>query len=451
MSLRRKSCDACYHGRRKCDRDYPICGTCRRTKKTCHFAYSPTAAVSRSGDLTISTPVDTTDTDIRGDTQSLTEIGNSANVILPAPDNDFVFFDPLGGDQCASLLPVNRQSSNNATSPNNFFANWQYVPTSTSSPPSAPTVTLPLFSIPDYLGGLGELQRVEGSTESWQWVIDQLKRCPSDLATRGETLFLHRDLYRDSMPAAIRAALGVSAMFALLNDDNRRTLFRVVDAEVSELLKKAPSQRDSCNGDGVGSDSDNGNRSQGLTLIEELARLQAFLLYQMMRLFGGGLEQRVVVEQQHFLMTTWALQLLKRSQAGDNIHENKVESRRSSSTGYDDEWHAWLVSESIRRTVMAVYVFYGMYSLAMHGFCADFPILAKLPVSASLELWQSKATDLPQWHPSVGKEAAKTLAYDEYTQCWAVSPPKKMIPFEKFLIIPCKGFEVIAAYGCSVD
>lgn len=100
---------------------------------------------------------------------------------------------------------------------------------------------------------------------------------------------------------------------------------------------------------------------------------------------------------------------------------------------------------------MTVYVFYGMYSLARHGFCADFPTLAKLPVSASLELWQSQATDLPQWRPSVGREMDKTLAYDEYTQCWAVSPPKKMGPFEKFLIVPCKGFEVIAAYGCSID
>ncbi|KAK8054997.1 hypothetical protein PG993_000224 [Apiospora rasikravindrae] len=450
MSLRRKSCDACYHGRRKCDRDFPICGTCRRTRKTCHFAYSPiTAVISEPGYSVIVSDVDNS-----GGTRPLTNSASAATTLTeptidptdtgpPEPADSGMLLDLVGGGQSASPISSNRWPGNDATASgtcdsNSFFINWPHSPGPVSSSPRAPTRRPPGFSIPSYLGSLGELQRVEGSSESWQWLIDELKRCPRDLATRGETLFLHKELYRDALPSSIRAVVGVSAIFALLNDNNRQMLFRLVDAEVLELLQTAPPILDT-NADSDGrSGSRNGYSSNGLTLVEELARLQALTLYQMMRMFAGGLEQRVVVEQQHGLLTTWALRLLERSQAGLAADKD------------DDDWHAWLVAESIRRTVMTVYMFYSMYSLAMHGFCADFPTLAKLPVSASLGSWQSEAAHRTR-HPGVGGRADRILAYDAYTQYWAVSPPKRMDPFEKFLIIPCKGFEGIAAYGCSDD
>ncbi|WYZ36903.1 hypothetical protein EsH8_II_000409 [Colletotrichum jinshuiense] len=282
------------------------------------------------------------------------------------------------------------------------------------------------------MGGLGELQRVEGCTESWEWVINELKRCPRDFATRGETLFLHKELYRNTMPKPIRAALGTSATFCLINENNSQILFRVVDAEVVELLKTPPPLA----ADADGGDGDKGSgSSSGMTLIEELARLQALTLYQMMRMFGGGLEQRVAVDLQQGLLKTWALQLLRRSRA--ELSDGCLET---------DDWHTWIVAESIRRTVMVIYMFYGMYSIAMHGFCVEFPTLAKLPVSTSPGSWQSEAAHLIRRR---GIEAEQTLPYEEYTKSWTVSPPKTLHPFEKFLIIPCKGLEGIAAYGFS--
>ncbi|KAK8087775.1 hypothetical protein PG997_002736 [Apiospora hydei] len=464
MSLRRKSCDACYHGRRKCDRDFPVCGTCRRTKKTCHFAYSPiTAVISEPGYSVIASDVDN-----GGGTRPLTNSASAATTLTeptrdptdtgpPELADSGMLPDLVGGGQSASPFPGNQwPDDHNATASgvcgsNSFVADWAHCPVPASSSPHAPTVTIPPLSIPNYLGSLGQLQRVEGSSESWQWVINELKRCPRDLATRGESLFMHGELYRDAMPRPIRAVLGVSAIFALLNDDNRQVLFRVVDAEVSELLMTAPTTLD------TSADADGRNGSQNryisneLTLTEELARLQALTLYQMMRMFGGGLEQRIIVEQQHDLLTTWAQHLLKRSQ--NDLVANKANDaggRHHHRMASDSDWHDWLVAESIRRTVLAVYMFYSMYSLAVHGFCADFPTLAKLPVSASPESWQSKTTHLTR-RPSIGGQPDQTLAYDAYTQRWAASTPRRMDPFEKFLIVPCKGLEGIAAYGCSDD
>lgn len=295
--------------------------------------------------------------------------------------------------------------------------------------------TPPKLNIPNFLGGLGEVQRVDGSTDSWRWVIGELKRCPRDLATRGETLFLHKNLYRDAMPRAIRAALGTSAAFCMLEEDRRQLLFRALDAEVMELTRPPPPM-DADEGLGHGCSSVISTSSSGLTLIEELARLQAFTLYQMMRMYGGGLEQRIVVEQQRGLLMTWALQLLRRSRAELGGDEN----RASDAGGHMDCWHTWILAESIRRTVMVVYMFYGMYSLATEGFCSELPTLAKLPVSAAPALWHSEAAYLA--HSRSG-EAPKTLTYEEFTYYWMVSRPTRLDPFDKFLVVPCKGREGI--------
>jgi hypothetical protein len=53
-------------------------------------------------------------------------------------------------------------------------------------------------------------------------------------------------------------------------------LFHSLDAEIAELLSPAPMS----------------------TILEDLVRLQAAVLYQIIRIFFGGLEQRIVAERQ---------------------------------------------------------------------------------------------------------------------------------------------------------
>ncbi|KAG6367072.1 hypothetical protein INS49_001254 [Diaporthe citri] len=417
-SLRRRSCNACFKGRRKCDRGYPTCGTCRRTNKSCHYVYAPISSASQPDDP-VSADTDTVDV--------VPAHADISSLGLEGDETDF-----LAGQGWSVSDAVSRTTHSGSTS---LQHNPTAFPSSTSSELSYAQQTPPKLNIPNFLGGLGEVQRVDGSTDSWRWVIGELRRCPRDLATRGETLFLHKNLYGDAVPRAVRAALGTSAAFCMLEEDRRQLLFRALDAEVMELTRPPPPMG-ADEGLGRGGSSVVSTSSSGLTLIEELARLQAFTLYQMMRMYGGGLEQRIVVQQQRGLLMKWALQLLRRSRAelggdGDGA---------SDAGGHVDCWHTWILAESIRRTVLVVYMFYGMYSLATEGFCNEIPTLAKLPVSATPASWHSEAAYLA--HSRVG-EAPKTMTYEEFTYYWMVSPPARLDPFDKFLVVPCKGFEGI--------
>ncbi|KAG9187908.1 hypothetical protein G6011_05779 [Alternaria panax] len=150
--------------------------------------------------------------------------------------------------------------------------------------------TLPALRIPSFFCVLGEIQRVEGYTDSWQWVMNELKRHPRDFAIRAEKTFLHRELYRNMMQVAIHTALSMPATYYLLNDNTQHIMFQAVDTEVFDLLETPPSL-------GVDSERATNSRDNGImTLVEELARLQALVLYQMIRMYDGGLEQRAVVD-----------------------------------------------------------------------------------------------------------------------------------------------------------
>ncbi|KAL4951149.1 hypothetical protein BDW69DRAFT_170704 [Aspergillus filifer] len=259
MSLRRKSCNACFRSRRKCNLAYPTCGTCRKTHRVCQYAYPPVGAGAPSRSST----------------------GRRTDVILSDGASSFINAindSPLDYLDTGAVLDLFNQ----------------YAPT-----PSGATPTFRLPSTPpDYIGisrlcgSLGEVQPIAGSIASWQWVIDNLKTYPGEFARQASTIFIHEKLYRDSMPRSIRMAYGISASSCLITDRSRGRMFDAIDDEVSDLL----------------------NYTEPQSIIQDLASLQALTLYQTIRFFHGDLKQRATAEQQQSILFSRALKLVTRSQ-----------------------------------------------------------------------------------------------------------------------------------------
>ncbi|KAL4926743.1 Zn(II)2Cys6 transcription factor domain-containing protein [Aspergillus undulatus] len=344
MSLRRRSCNACFRGRRKCNLAYPTCGTCQKSNKTCQYAYPPISAST------------------------------------PSASN----FDRNLEQSLATLVDAIDASTMNYLETGNF-TNFS--------------------SIARLCGPLGEVQPIEGSTRSWQWVIDELKSYSGEFARQGSTIFIHEQLYRTGMPQAMRTAFGVSGSSCLLTEKNRDMLFRVVDAEVTGLLDSATQ----------------------MTLIEDLASLQALLLYQAIRLFLGSLQQRTIAEQQQGVMSTRALKLLTRSKAEIRNPTNQ---------------HEWVLAECIRRTAIIVYFLYGVNSVFREGICIGLPTLAKLPLSTALAYWDScESADY--------ESLRETISYETFVGLWLVSTPRRLDPFEKLLLVPCQGLDTVEKYDIA--
>ncbi|KAL4739036.1 hypothetical protein BDV11DRAFT_188519 [Aspergillus similis] len=377
MSLRRRSCNACFKGRRKCNLAYPTCENCRKTKKNCRYAYPP---VSQSGSEPHSESDNSPTAPATRDNSfaALPDASGSPSLDFPGSIPDF--FDQFHQIQ---YPPIPGRSTPTWTLPN--------------TPPCPPSITR-------FLGTLGEALPIQGSSKTWQWLIDELKGYPPQFAKQGETIFIHRQLYREAMPQSIRMAFGISCSSCLLSDANRNTLFQAIDTEVNELLSAA----------------------EPASLLEDLARLQALLLYQTIRFFHGTLEQRSTAEQQQSVLMTRALRLLSRSQG-------KL-------VGEATDRHAWVLAECIRRTAIVVYMLYGVNSIFRDGICVGLHTLAKLPLSTAVTTWNATGE-------ARGEDAVDgTISYEDFMACWLVSTPRRLDPFERLLIVPCRGLDAVEAF-----
>ncbi|KAK1760378.1 hypothetical protein QBC47DRAFT_4493 [Echria macrotheca] len=205
------------------------------------------------------------------------------------------------------------------------------------------------------------------------WIFNLLRDSPRTFAAKGENVFINKILLLQRRADPLLTAFGICAAAASVNERNRPVLFRAVDAQMTDALLFAPPAEDED------------------LLAMDLARFQAAVLYQTIRLFHGGPEQRDISERQEYLMRAHALRLLARVFHAEN--------------GQTPDWETWLLHESVRRTVFVAFKLYTIYAVARHGTCTEMAALDMLPVSAApAEAWSSKDS-YDQWRAS-NNEAA---------------------------------------------
>lgn len=361
MPFQRKSCDACFAGRRKCDLAFPACSRCQRNRKPCHYVASQTPESSASDD------------------SSLANNNQLANTTTPAGFEGFGAWNNL--DMAYHI----------------DFDDTGLMMEELIKP-----------SIPNMLGELGNLQPVSGNTRSWKWVIEQLKSYPRDFALRAETVFIHKNFLRHPGSGPLRAAFGVCAGCICRAETNEFMIFDTLNAEMSTLAQSGTLNN---------------------SLEEGLATFQAIVLYQIIRLFYGDSKQRILAERQKSYIAAWGLQLLHR--AGDELQDAQP------------AWETWLLTESVRRTVMVAFIAHSVYAIFKHGVCPEMPTLAVLPVSSKQAFWSSQEAYLNHFAEE------ETMKYPEFTSLWTMSPPRTLEPFEKMILVACKGIEPVEAFALS--
>lgn len=246
-------------------------------------------------------------------------------------------------------------------------------------------------------GFLGELPPVRGAGR-WQLVHEMIEEFPLAFATKAETIFINRSQLEDHMSRPLRSAFGICAGSLSMTERSKPFLFKAIDAEVADLL------------------SPKGER----TLLDDLATLQAAVLYQTIRLYHGAVEHRITAERQEFLLRSYALTVL---------HRADIELQHSSRT-----WEMWILAESIRRTVLIVFKLYTMYWAFKNGVCFEIEGLQVLPVAICPQLWRPEAKEGFYEHP----DADIVLTHEDFTNAYGANPPIGVDPFHDMLLLGCK-------------
>lgn len=161
---------------------------------------------------------------------------------------------------------------------------------------------------------------------------------------------------------------------------------------------------------------------------DELASVQALIIYQIIRLFDGDIRQRGTAEAQFQLLDAWVMQLRLRSEF------DLPPSTQSS------PYRNWLFIESVRRTVLMSILLRAIYYAIKNGFCDTVSDMAGLPLTVRGELWEAKSEG--EWMLATRGSQPEILTYHEFTEVWGGVPVgSDLDEFQKVLLVACIGEE----------
>ncbi|KAI9738304.1 MAG: hypothetical protein M1834_008802 [Cirrosporium novae-zelandiae] len=398
---RQKSCNACIQAKRRCDLQIPTCSRCTKRNLTCNYLYPPERPRSLTKEPPQNTSILASPELTRVDLPNPTELKPSSqpfnfNMDLGL-ENAPTAFNPF--DSFSTMFQTSWQDGPKSLTPRvpntyplNLFENQNPdisfvespdrldallrdngIPigksleprvTATTAPPVellegiAVSTSTPYGPIEEYF--TDATSRVNYSTEV-------IKAIPSLLVKKNQTEWMHPVLYKSYMPPSIRDAQAACSLYVNKNSENEASVFRFIDIKVNELVASEFPH----------------------IPIDMLARVQAILLYQIIRLHDGNIRQRANGEAQNQLLLEWAHDLHK------FITRQDIESSSSpdNPTSIPQSLESWALFESARRTSLFCSFFLSQYNILKFGHCdQDLCPFANSTWTASAHLWNAQTT-----------------------------------------------------------
>src|SRR5262249_20985940 len=116
----------------------------------------------------------------------------------------------------------------------------------------------------------------------------QLRQYPEMLVTKGRTGFIHNQLYNDNLPPVIQDIFGVCALYCSPKTTNYESMiWQIIDVNISRFLQDPTTPR--------------------ISPIISLSPSPD--LFQIIRLFDGDIQRRVLAEEQDSILARWTKDL----------------------------------------------------------------------------------------------------------------------------------------------
>jgi hypothetical protein len=346
-STARNACKACASSKRKCGRQMPSCARCADRDVPCVYPTSSNRAASSSRLLAPSTLRDPV-SGIEDGLHTVVAGGTSARTA------GLTLADELMSDLAFSLLDNDYpapsslfQTPNEPTTGTDWFLapeTWKICHRVAASASVADSITEAVSR--------ATVKKHVAILQSWfeRWV------------TTGSNPFIHRCLYSKKFPACVQIAYVTLASYIHRNPANTDAVLQIVEDRSNDLLQE--------NGAVVsmaGTVEWVDREEQDTDVFAQLTRLHALLVYQIIGLFDGDIRSRYVAESQMAIRDSWADKLFhSAARTLSNNHEvaTQLVCLPNASTNLQEQWHLWILSESIRRTwfvaVSLSSVFYGL-------------------------------------------------------------------------------------------
>lgn len=397
---RQKSCSQCAKGKRKCSLGQPKCLRCAKQRLPCTYppqpSGTPPAAEGGIDDASeeFGIPNATLDDDYLGGDVLPSEFGLPS--LLADFGTDQIDFDMSAGitslDTLSNMLCDASKAEDQMAvgllqTPENTFSHAHLEPSARS--------------------------RVE-------WSIKQLKLAPKMMVEHNGTPWQHAMLYQNHMPRHLQDAYATCALFNSRNGTNDHMIVKFIRERVRELMASAISYHPT----------------------ELLARAHALILYQIMLVFDGDVRLYSQAELLLPLMDEVGTALL-------SISVQQVDPFGVlpfyPSTAAHAAWTAYMFRESLRRTVLSIYLFITLCHLLRGTTAPCSTFLAHgNKVTLSAQLWNAKSAF--DYAVAWNNEKHFLVNNLDFTEVMDVAEPKDIDAFGKMIMIGLQGEDDIKGW-----
>ncbi|KAK9321578.1 transcription factor gsfR2 [Lipomyces orientalis] len=237
-----------------------------------------------------------------------------------------------------------------------------------------------------------------------RYLVNGMRCFPVMLARDTKTPFFHPHLYGSFLPAPVRDIHAVCDLYVAHDRQHMSgSFFLNLRLKITDLLIQAKHSKS----------------FEGL-----LACVQALILAQCIWLFDGDEDERLAVPANDMLVE-FAQRLWQQA---------PVQLPNCLSP-----WRAWLLAESVRRTVIISHVLQGTYSLARRKYSIRTPFVDALPFDVRTSLWEAQSEEA--WEEAAFNAQLPLVSLHEYTDILEIRPVLEGSLFEGLILAACKGKE----------
>ncbi|KAF9772991.1 hypothetical protein IL306_009253 [Fusarium sp. DS 682] len=345
---RQKSCNACVRGKRKCDKKTPRCTRCVAKGLDCVYQRLPPGAGFHDDDLCTGL----------GGTDSLNEV----------PDFDMGFdINNLGPDSSASASNTTPDSLGRVTtssieldSPLDFSIIDHLMANDTSAGSELWNMgdygnnklgIPPVPTGPVVLRDISMLDQIDACMTDFDpldvydprtrvgYIVEFMTNFYREFARTRRLPFIHPRLYGSNLPKTMLAAFSAASAYSARTPENRSWVYKLITDMAREIHRE-------------------GERAS--TSAEKLARVQALVILDSIRMFDGDVTLRATSERELPQLLAWTFALKEVEEelsVGDEPAATRVKGPPPPT------WESWLLAESIRRTTVMSFAFVCMTSI----------------------------------------------------------------------------------------
>ncbi|KAJ9653013.1 hypothetical protein H2198_007760 [Neophaeococcomyces mojaviensis] len=381
-----RSCHACSKAKRRCDKDMPTCQRCSDRGLECQYPPPKRSCFIPRGYL---------DSSQREAFNQLTE--STANEVDP--------FTIVTTDAVNAPFDI-------ACHPDIFSsANWFLSPETWALERDSRQLS-PVFPVSEVKGLIHLFQH-------WcdQWV------------TTGSNPFIHNHLYRNRFPSCVRMAYTTLSSYTHRNSANTETVLRIVNEQASELVMT----------DAIL--SIDGLRT--LDCLEQLAQVHALFVYQIIGLFDGDIRSRHLAETRVPIFVQWLRQLVVYASGNLGMLFQITSCEKSSPTVIEHLWHAWVLSETIRRTWSVGMALYAVYTGLKTGWT---PCPGGMMFTSRQGLWDARTATT--WHQICSDSDVRFMQRFDTERLFHEAAPDEVDDFGKMILEITFGKDRIKEWLC---